>query len=278
MRTSVFSKAVILALSFYSCTSETVCANQAPGEPPSAVWGDKICERWAEIPVQENTYLVRNNAFADNAGKQCIQIRKQGDRLLPGFRVVCTEHTYDPKQPASYPGTVKGCHPWGSPCTSGWTHKKVRDIRSLSSKWLIGGTLAKGIWNAAFDIWINPTTDTSGPPTGTELMVWLRSKGDVAPAGTKVGTAMLREMISGRWQAVEYGVYHKLNHGSSRHYVAYRRKTPTNRVDSINLKDALDDCVKRTWCNPQGYLVAVEAGFEIWQGGEGLTSLDFAVR
>ncbi|HAC64957.1 MAG TPA: hypothetical protein DCF68_15855 [Cyanothece sp. UBA12306] len=232
----------------------------------------KICERWGEIFVNNNSYLVRNNIWNDKAGEQCITINLD----KPVFQVISTNHPSNSQGvPASYPSIIKGCHPWGSPCTSGWSSQKLQNIQKINSNWVLEGTNAKGQWNATYELWINPSTDTKGPPSGTELMIWLKSNGGIVPGGLKVGTTKLREKIKGQWQPIEYDVYHASPWSKWQHYVAYQRRTPTEQVE-INLKDALDDCVSRDWCEPQWHLVAIEAGFEIWQGGIGLKIVDFS--
>jgi hypothetical protein len=48
-----------------------------------------------------------------------------------------------------------------------------------------------GAYDAAYDIWFNSTPTTSGQPDGTELMIWLNSRGGVQPFGSQTATASL---------------------------------------------------------------------------------------
>ncbi len=268
---------VLVGLSLFIWSAEAESQDRDTGTRALTAWTNETCDTWAEIPVNNNNYLVRNNVFGPGAGEQCIQIKTVDSQLMPGFKVISADHSAPHNDsPSAYPSIVKGCHPWGSECTRGWLHKRLQGITSATSRWIVGGTNAEGTWNLTYDLWINPSTDTSGEPTGTELMIWLRSKGTIIPGGTKVATMTIREKINGLWQPVNYEVYHASPWSNWQHYVAYKRTQPTNRVDPINLKDALDDCVSRGWCDSQSYLGAIEAGFEIWDGGVGLKTQTFS--
>ncbi|MBB1124807.1 InlB B-repeat-containing protein [Thiospirillum jenense] len=234
----------------------------------------------AEILVkneQNAFYYVRNNVNGPYAGTQTVLLDVM---RTPTYEVLSTNHTFHSENPipASYPSIVRGCHPWGRPCTDGWTSSHLNELAEVTSQWTISNTSAAGIWNAAYDLWINPTNNTSGAPTGTELMIWMYSRGDIRPGGELVGTIILREKINDVWQPVNYDVYHAAPWSNWQHYVAYRRQEPTTGTVDINLTDALVDCQQRGYCNSDDYLVAIEAGFEIWEGGVGLKTNNFSTN
>jgi len=60
-------------------------------------------------------------------------------------------------------------------------------------------------------------------------------------------------------------------------YIAYLAREPLTSVD-LDIKAFIDDAVSRGFINPEWYLDAVEAGFEIWRGGSGLETLKFSVH
>jgi hypothetical protein len=59
-------------------------------------------------------------------------------------------------------------------------------------------------------------------------------------------------------------------------YIAYVRQTPADAVD-LDLRPFTQDAVTRGVVDPAWFLIDIEAGFEIWQGGAGLASTDFKV-
>ena len=61
-------------------------------------------------------------------------------------------------------------------------------------------------------------------------------------------------------------------------YVAYQRRDRTRSVMDLDLKPFVDDSVRRGITNSSWYLIAAEAGFEIWRGGEGLRTNSFSFR
>ncbi len=48
-------------------------------------------------------------------------------------------------------------------------------------------------------------------------------------------------------------------------------------VSDLDLLPLFEDAGNRGYLDPSWYLIAVEAGFEIWQGGAGLAVQDFSV-
>jgi hypothetical protein len=58
-------------------------------------------------------------------------------------------------------------------------------------------------------------------------------------------------------------------------YVAYRRVQRTRSVRGLNLRAFVRDSVRREITDPDWHIIAVEAGFEIWRGGRGLSTSDF---
>ena len=53
--------------------------------------------------------------------------------------------------------------------------------------------------------------------------------------------------------------------------------TAHTKVANLDLAPLFDDAGQRGYLSPSWYLIAVEAGFEIWQGGTGLAVKDFSV-
>jgi hypothetical protein len=98
-------------------------------------------------------------------------------------------------------------------------------------------------------------------------MIWLNSRGGVQPAGSIVGTATISGATWNVW---------KTNMSGWR-YIAYQRTSGVASVTDLDLRAFILDSVNRGSTNRSWYLVAVEAGFEIWKGGQGLASKSFSV-
>jgi cellulose 1,4-beta-cellobiosidase len=61
-------------------------------------------------------------------------------------------------------------------------------------------------------------------------------------------------------------------------YVAYVRTAGVTNVSNLDLGDVTRDAVGRGVISPSWYLIDVEAGFELWQGGAGLATAAFSFQ
>jgi cellulose 1,4-beta-cellobiosidase len=120
----------------------------------------------------------------------------------------------------------------------------------------------------AYDIWFNQGPTTSGQPNGTELMIWLNHNGPVQPFGSQVASGV---SIGGRGYNVWYGQ-------QGWNTVSYTMTTGTTSVSNLDLQAIVADAVKRGYISSSWYLIDVEAGFELWQGGAGLATNSFSVN
>jgi chitodextrinase len=217
-----------------------------------------ICEKFGGTYIQSNTLRVQNNVWgADTA--QCIDVNQNG-----GFTVTQAEHSKATNgAPAAYPSIYAGCH-W-SECTSGSglpmqaSAGGFGDIQtSVSMSYPSGGT-----WNAAYDLWFDPTPRTDGQNTGAELMIWLNRQGSIQPIGSPVANVSL---AGGTWQ-VWFG-----NVGWN--VISYLRTSPTSSMD-FAVDTFYSDAVNRGLAQRSWYLTSAQAGFEPWVGGAGLAVNSF---
>jgi cellulose 1,4-beta-cellobiosidase len=100
-------------------------------------------------------------------------------------------------------------------------------------------------------------------------MVWLSHHGGVQPAGDKVASGVKIDGYS-------YDVWFSTNAGNGP-CVTYSMTTAHTDVSDLDLLPLFEDAGNRGYLDPSWYLIAVEAGFEIWQGGAGLAVQDFSV-
>ncbi len=220
------------------------------------------CDQYGNVEINGNIYNVQNNIWnPSSGGTQCLSVDK-----LTGVFMITTQTNKQTTNgaPASYPFIYMGCH-WGNCTNSNPMPIQVSAIKSATSSWSI--TTAAGAWNASYDIWFNTTPTTTGAPDGTELMIWLNSQGGVQPAGSVVAKGV---NISGD----SYNVW--FSPDSNAKYVAYQKTNVTTSL-SPDIKAFINNSVSRGYLDPSWYLIAVEAGFEIWNGGVEMQTNSFSV-
>jgi hypothetical protein len=200
-------------------------------------------------------YHVSNNVWGsgEGVGDQCLDI----DLESTYFKV--TLSTHNSSSVASYPFIRKGCH-WGGCTDDPWNPFPipVSELDSAPFTWSVDTTGVSGTWNAAFEAWFS-LEDTEYPNGGAELMIWLNYGGGAAPGGSQVATV---DIGGYTWE-----VYHALWDWD---YIAYKLVPPANEV-SLDLKDFVHDALTRGYLRTTWDLDNMEAGFEIWRDGQGLT-------
>lgn len=166
--------------------------------------------------------------------------------------------------PATYPSIYKGCH-WGVCTANSGMPIQVSNLGSAVSSWSTTQP-ASGAYDVAYDIWFNSTPTTKGQPDGTEMMIWLNSRGGVQPFGSQTATTT----INGDNWAVWTGQQ------TSWKIISYRLNPGGSSFSNLDIKALINDAVQRGSLNPAHYLIDAEAGFEIWQGGQGLATNSFS--
>jgi chitodextrinase len=166
--------------------------------------------------------------------------------------------------PATYPSIFKGCH-WGLCTPNSGLPIQVSKLGSAVSSW---NTVqpASGAYDVAYDLWFNSTPTTSGQPDGTEIMIWLNSRGGVQPFGSQTGNATISGLNWNVWTGQQSGwkiISYVLNPGAT-------------SVNNLDVKAMINDSVARGSLNSAHYLLDAEAGFEIWKGGQGLATTSFS--
>ncbi|MGR6913774.1 GH12 family glycosyl hydrolase domain-containing protein [[Actinomadura] parvosata] len=218
-----------------------------------------ICEKYGSTTVQNGRYVVINNVWgADTA--QCIDVNQSG-----GFTITQAAHNKPTNgAPASYPAIYAGCHYANCSTGSGLpmqaSSSSFGSLRSSVSM----SYPSSGTWDAAYDIWFDPTPRTDGQNTGAEIMIWLNKQGSIQPVGSQVGTANL---AGGTWQ-VWFG-----NIGWN--VISYVRTSPASSLD-FTINTFYADAISRGYAQRSWYLTSVQAGFEPWVGGAGLAVNSFS--
>jgi hypothetical protein len=228
-----------------------------PGHAAGVPGGFTHCDRFENVEVRGKEYVIQTNEW-NGTQTQCLSVN---DTAFAVSEANFSLPSAGP--PASYPSIYKGCH-WGNCTTGSGLPLQVSNLPAMKSHWTVTSSPA-GAYDVAYDLWFNQTPTTSGQPNGTELMIWLNHRGGVQPAGTQIGTVSIAGATWDVWKAAMSGWT----------YVAYVRQTPADSVD-LDLRAFTQDAVARGTINPAHYLIDIEAGFEIWQGGSGLATDSFS--
>jgi Glycosyl hydrolase family 12 len=214
-------------------------------------------------PVDGGAYTVENNEWGSGAS-ECVTAGGG-----TGFRVANSSIANGIRMPGGYPAIYKGCH-WGACTTGSGFPIQVSDIRrgTVTTSWNTSQPGGRSVYNVAYDIWFNQTPTTSGQPNGTELMIWLNHHGPVHPFRSRVASDV---HIGGRSYNVWYG-------RQAWNMVSYTMTTGATSVRNLDLQPLIADAVRRGYLSRSWYLIDVEAGFELWQGGAGLATKSFSVH
>jgi cellulose 1,4-beta-cellobiosidase len=173
--------------------------------------------------------------------------------------------------PGAYNAIYEGCH-WGS-CTS--NDPFPIEVSSMGSNVSTSVTTTQeggsNAYDVAYDIWYNQMSMTSGQPNGEEMMIWLNRDGSVQPYGSEVATGV---SIGGQtfnvWEGSETSA------GVTWKCVTYQLSTGVTS-SSFNLGPLVSDSESRGYMNSSWYLIDIEMGFELWQGGTGNEVNSFSV-
>ncbi len=220
-----------------------------------------ICEKYGATTVSNGRYIVQNNNWGDDT-TQCIDVNQSG----PGFTVTTASHNKATNgAPGSYPSVYFGCHYANCSSGSGLPLQANTSAFNGISTSVSMSYPAAGVWDAAYDIWFDPTPRTDGQNTGAEIMIWLNRQGSIQPVGSQVGTAA----INGATWNVWFG-----NIGWN--VISYVRQSATTSLN-FPVNDFYTDSVNRGYAQRSWYLTSIQAGFEPWVGQTGLAVNSFSV-
>ncbi len=261
--------AIALGLAGLSATGAAAAATVPTARP-----GDTTLCDFQAAPVSGGAYTVQNDEWGSSAD-ECVTTSGGSDFTVANSTI---DNATD-GAPGGYPSIYAGCH-WGD-CTAGTLATRPPPVAaigpaSLTSSWAVSvpaGSAPAGGGNAydvAYDIWINQTPTTADAANGTEIMVWLADQGPVQPAGSVVASGVL---IGGR----RYDVWYQPGDGAAS-VVTYQMTSQVSVVKNLNLGRLILAAERDGYTSARWYLISVEAGFEIWQGGTGLATTSFSVR
>ena len=241
-----------LALAALGVVTAVLLALVAPA--PAVAAEGALCERFAAGATGGGRYTVQNNRWGTDA-EQCVV--PTGD----GFEVVSAEGDVGPGAPKSYPSIVAGCH-WGR-CTTG-SGLPLATSQLGGARTAVSIERAPGVWNAAYDLWLNTTASAQGQNDDTEIMIWIDHQGFAQPIGSVVGQVSIAGASWTIWQGA-----------SGWDVITFVRDVGARSVD-LPLAPFVDEAIERGATQEGSYLTSVQFGFEPWEGGQGLAARDFS--
>jgi len=240
----------------------TGCAlSGGPGEGTGSISGDEA----RLVTRGGRNYLVQNNVW--NGNKQAQRLNFKG----VSFEVSMQGNTQPTNgAPASYPSVFIGRN-FGRMTSGSNLPRRVGDLAKVPTAWRWKAG-ANGQWNVSYDVWFsNNAGGDANSPTGGYLMVWLHKPNNAQPLGGVSGT----ETIAGKsWQVWTCP-------GACQNGVPVISYVPAGGQSILEMQFDLNDFIKNAktkfpnQMKDSWYLTNVFAGFEIWNGGQGLTTEDF---
>jgi cellulose 1,4-beta-cellobiosidase len=225
----------------------------------------QLCQEQT-APAAGGVYNVQNDEWGSGAA-ECISTDGGTDFTVGSSGIDNATNG----APGAYPSIYQGCH-FGV-CTSGGLTSTPVQVSSLTAgkvttSWSTTQPGGSSDYDVAYDVWFNSAPTTTSQPNCTELMVWLNHNGPVQPFGTQKATGVT---VGGNsynvWEGQQW-------FGDT---VSYTMTTPATSVSNLDFAPIAQDAVSRGYLSASCYLIDVEAGFEVWQGGAGLATNSFSV-
>jgi hypothetical protein len=243
-----------------------------PGTPGAASSDTVISDQYGTTTIQD-MYVVQNNAY-NNGGNQTIIVTSTGFSISVENGSISTSGP-----PLAYPSVYLGCH-YSNCSPASPLPLQISQIQSATSS--IDFSYpddASYIYDASYDIWMDPTPKTTGV-NQQELMIWFNSQGGVQPISYSYdaqGDAV--PIATTTIAAVSWNVYQG-NNGSN-NVVSYLAVAPIDSLTNFEVLDFIADTEIRTanFAEPvtdAWYLTSIQAGFEPWDGGVGLAVESFS--
>jgi hypothetical protein len=264
---------VILVGGIAACGGPPRAAVTRPADPSSTVQPSsatvtaRLCgqAKWPETQVDGGAYVVQNDEWNSTAA-ECITTDGHA-QFTVASSAISKPASGDP---GGYPSIYSGCS--AGVCTTG-NKMPIRVSRlkpgMITSSWVTTQPPA-GAYDVAYDIWFNRKPATSGAPDGGELMIWLAHRGgsQIAPAGTPVAHLVIGGYAFTLWL---------WSGAAGQRRIAYVMNHPVRSVRDLDVSGVAADAARRGYLSPASYLLNIQAGFEIWQGGRGLGTTSFAL-
>jgi len=214
--------------------------------------------------VAGGAYTVQNNEWNSSA-PECVTTDGNADFTVANSSI----NNAVGGAPGGYPSIYKGCH-WGACTSNSGLPIPVSSMTpgEVTTSW--STTQTSGAYDVAYDIWYNQTPTTSGQPNAEEMMIWINHTSGVDPCGSVVASNV---SVGGNTYTVwECRIDNTWND------VSYVLNSGTTSVSNLDIDLLAADSVSRGYMTDSDYLIDLEAGFELWQGGAGLATNSYSVN
>lgn len=230
--------------------------------PASAAAPTQVsCNRWQALHVTGTggqPLVVRNKPSINNNDQgMCLSV--QGN--TSDFTVTRSPGNATSPTVRAYPYIGIGC--FEGACSSAEQQlPRAAALGNTTVNWATTTPPNSGIWDSSLDIWC-------GPQSGVgqyEIMIWLQYSGPQ----WWVGQYPEVWVDGAQW----YEVPHTTAPG--RHYISFRRAGPVTSA-SLRLAPFMARAKQLGAIDSSALMWAVQAGFEIWSGGQGLAITKFSM-
>jgi cellulose 1,4-beta-cellobiosidase len=230
--------------------------------PATASSTRRICHLWQALHVTGSgaqPYVVMNKpSINHNDRGMCLSVPGQG----AAFTVTHSPGAAPSPKVRAYPYIGTGC--FKGVCASAHPGRLLRagSLGNYTVSWATATPPHSGVWNSSLEAWLGPRSGIGK----YEVMIWLHYSGPMWWPGRYP-----EESIDGaKW----YVVPHTTPVG--RHYISFRRATPVAAA-TLRLAPFMAAAERVGAVTASARLWAVQAGFEIWSGGQGLRITRFSV-
>jgi hypothetical protein len=256
-----------------------VPAGAQPATPQPLSGPTTLCNNQTGMVYDSHhrAYILRTPHWRGKAGSLCVH--SSGHAQFSVIKVPVTDNHVN-----SFPDMITGCRQWV--CTPRSKMPiKVRRLHTLRSTWWIRGRGTRGIWNAAYDIWLgkrpfNP--DGTSTRSGAELMIWPNYSESYA--GNQIVRIDGRRWYFMHWRTCDH-VRDGHHHGgvpaadaTCFNYISFRAVHRVWRVNHIDLRAFMRWAIRHGHrIRPTWWVEDIATGFELWRGGVGLGTTKFSV-
>jgi hypothetical protein len=229
----------------------------------------------AKINVGGENYIIQNNNWGNPGGSDCILNYTNNSFTV----TTCTGS--GSSAPAAFPSIYQGANGNTangtlSTSTTDSMPIQISNIASATSSFRYSG--GSGSYNACYDIWF-----ANSPPSGEYqdgidgfVMIWLRDPSDKQAIGTNQGSVTIAGQTWNKWVGPRGDGPAGYNDAPVVSFVN-PTENDNSRAQSFVEKNILEfiQAASGNGIGGSMYLTDVFAGFEIWNGGQGLKVDEF---
>lgn len=193
------------------------------------------------------------------------------DNSWPAFKVSSSFRPAPSGRVDGFPEILRGCQ-YGSCTPASGFPRRVSATGDAVARWSTRGNWAGGVHNTAFDVWFGKSANYAGHAAGTEIMIWLNSHNLGHPYRAPKMWIDGRPWWLSYWRTCEPGTTTCWN------YVRFWAVHQIRSVSWLKLHPFMRKAIQIGKLRSGWWLWNVEAGYEIWSGGNGLQTTNFWAR